>query len=350
MSAAPFLSVIMPVHNGRGLIPDTLGALARSDLDRHRWEIVLVDDSSTDDTIAVAEPLVDRVVRLEGGPRGPAFARNRGAEACRGQVLVFVDADVRLAPDALGRLARLFEQDRELGAAFGSYDDQPPAPGAVSRYRNLLHHYHHHRGAGDAETFWAGLGAVRARVFREVGGFDEVRYARPQIEDIELGRTIRRAGYRIALDPSIQGAHLKQWTLGKMLETDLLHRGIPWTRLILREGGQGGALNVNAKEKVCVALVGVGLSALLASAVLRSSSIALAGLAALAVVVAWNFGMYRYMARGRGLRFALTVVPLHLLYYVTGGLAYALGHILHRLGPAPADRHDGAPHAPSLRS
>jgi glycosyltransferase involved in cell wall biosynthesis len=350
MSTAPLLSVIMPVHNGRSLVPDTLGALRRSDLDRRRWEVVLVDDSSTDGTAEVAGPLVDRVLRLEGGPRGPAYARNRGAEVCRGSVLVFVDADVRIAPDALGRLARLFESDRALGAAFGSYDDQPPAPGAVSRYRNLLHHYHHHRGAGDAETFWAGLGAVRADVFREVGGFDEVLYARPQIEDIELGRRVRRAGYRIALDPSIQGAHLKQWTLGQVLKTDLLYRGIPWTRLLLREGAGSGSLNISPREKVCVALVGLGLVLLFAAVLFRAGALLFAGVAALVVVIALNLSMYRYMSRGRGIRFALVVVPLHLLYYVTGGLAYALGHAAHRLAPTPADRHGGSTGAPSLRS
>lgn len=335
--ARPFLSVIVPVYNGRHLLPDTLGAIARSDLAKERWELVLVDDGSTDGTGEVAGPLVDRVVRLDGPPRGPAFARNRGAERAHGEVLVFVDADVRLAPDALGKLAVLFESDPTLGAAFGSYDDQPPAPGVVSRYRNLLHHYHHHRGAGEAETFWAGLGAVRASVYREVGGFDEVRYARPQIEDIELGRSIRRAGHRIVLDPSIQGAHLKRWTLGQVLETDLFHRGIPWMRLILREGGGGDTLNVKPKEKLCVALVGLGLAGLAVGPWARSWLITSIGLACLAVVVLLNLELYRYLARGRGLRFAVAVAPLHLTYYVTSGIAYIAGHIAHRLSPPSGD-------------
>jgi glycosyltransferase involved in cell wall biosynthesis len=333
MSTTPVLSVIMPVYNGRSLLPDTLGALHRSDLDRSSWEVVVVDDASTDDSAEVAGPMADRVLRLSGRPRGPAFARNRGAEVCRGSVLVFVDADVRLATDALGRLARLFESGPDLGAAFGSYDDQPSAPGVVSRYRNLLHHYHHQRGAGDAETFWAGLGAVRADVFRRVGGFDEVRYARPQIEDIELGRSIRRAGHRIALDPRVQGTHLKRWTLVQVLRTDLFHRGIPWTRLLLREGAGGGSLNVSPREKLCVALVGIGAAALLGAGLARSLALLALGGAAIATVVAMNLPMYRYMSRGRGLGFAVAVVPLHLMYYGTSGVAYALGHLAHRIAP-----------------
>jgi glycosyltransferase involved in cell wall biosynthesis len=329
----PFLSVMVPVHNGAGVLADTLPALRRSSLGRSRWELIVIDDASTDASAEIARVHADRIVPLTGHPRGPAFARNRGAEAVRGDVIVMVDADVRVAPDALDKIERLFTSDPALGAAFGSYDDQPPAAGLVSRYRNLLHHYHHHRGAGDAETFWAGLGAVRASVYREVGGFDEVRYARPQIEDIELGRRIRRAGYRILLDPTIQGAHLKRWTLGQVLKTDLLHRGIPWMRLLLEEGGAGAALNVKPREKAAVALVGLGLAALALSPFFGRLALAI-GFASLLVVVAMNLGLYRYLARGRGLAFGLGVVPLHMLYYVTSGLAFVLGHVAHRLTTA----------------
>ena len=47
---------------------------------------------------------------------------------------------------------------------FGSYDDDPPAPGLVSRYKNLLHHHVHQNGRPDASTFWAGCGAIRRGV------------------------------------------------------------------------------------------------------------------------------------------------------------------------------------------
>lgn len=336
MSAAPFLSVIVPAHNAAHLLPDTLGALQRSDFARSEWELVVVDDASRDDSAIVAASYADVIVRLAGAPHGPAFARNRGSEACTGEVLVFVDSDVRVAPDALSRLARLFREEADVGAAFGSYDDDPPAPGIVSRYRNLLHHYHHHRGAGDAGTFWAGLGAVRASVFREVDGFDEWHYERPQIEDIELGRRIRRAGHRIVLDPTIQGAHLKRWTLKQVLVTDLLHRGIPWTRLLLAEGGGGDTLNVKAKEKLCVALVGLGLACLAVGAVLGRPLVLVSGAASLLIVVVWNLALYRYLSRGRGAVFAVAVVPLHLLYYVTSGVAFATGQVLHRIAPKPS--------------
>src|SRR5690349_17222010 len=136
-----------------------------------------------------------------------------------------------------GRAApeRRFAGDPALVAVFGAYDDDPRHPGLTSRYRNLLHHHVHSGAAGEAETFWAGLGAIRREAFEAAGGFDAERFPQPSIEDIELGARLRRGGARIVLDPSIRGRHLKAWTPWSMVRTDLTRRGIPWTRLLLRE-------------------------------------------------------------------------------------------------------------------
>src|SRR5262249_5000753 len=112
---------------------------------------------------AAAEPPDELIVVEDGG--GPADARNRGASLARGDVLVFVDADVVVHPDAFARIRADFDRDPDLGALFGSYDDRPAAPGVVSAFRNLLHHHVHQQGAGRATTFWAGLGAVRREAF-----------------------------------------------------------------------------------------------------------------------------------------------------------------------------------------
>ncbi|MQA76506.1 MAG: glycosyltransferase, partial [Solirubrobacterales bacterium] len=164
---------------------------------------------------------------------GPAAARNAGAESVASELVAFVDADVEVWPDALGRLRERLTADPGLVAAFGSYDDAPAAPGAVSRFRNLLHHHVHTASPGPAETFWAGLGAVRRDAFLAVGGFAADRYPEPAIEDIELGMRLRAAGGRIELDPWSRGTHHKRWSLAEMVRTDLLRRGIPWVRLRL---------------------------------------------------------------------------------------------------------------------
>lgn len=335
----PYLSVIVPVHQGRQVLPACLAALEASTLRREAWELIVVDDASYDDTIVFAAEHADTIVRLPGKPHGPAYARNRGFEVARGEVVVFVDADVCVHPDTLARFATLFSASPDVGAAFGSYDARPPARGFVSQYRNLLHHYHHQNNSGDAQTFWAGCGAIRAGVFAAAGMYDEWHFPRPQIEDIELGNRIHALGHRILLRPEIQCAHLKRWTLRGMLATDLKDRGVPWARLLVAQGStlKSKSLNLKTREKICTALVWLALVLLITALVFRSTLPLGGAAAALVPVLLLNRQLYAFFARQRGVAFALGVVPLHVLYYCLNGVAAGYGWLLHSLlgGPAP---------------
>jgi glycosyltransferase involved in cell wall biosynthesis len=327
----PFLSVIVPAYQGSKVLPLSLGALAKSDLPRNCWELIVVDDASTDDTALIAAKYADGVVRLPGKPHGPAYARNRGFEAARGAVAVFIDADVCVRPDTLRRFAWLFADDPSLGAVFGSYCDAPPAPGFISQYRNLMHHYVHHQNAGPAETFWAGCGAVRSTVFVECGMYDEWHYVRPQIEDIELGHRIRAHGHSILLRPEIQGTHLKRWTIRNVIATDLHDRGVPWMRLIVEQGKNGNTsvLNVKTMEKINTALIWSSVLLLLASLIFRDVRWLIGSLALTLPVLYSNRRMYAFFSRIRGVWFALRVVPVHLLYYFLNGISALWGTFLH---------------------
>ena len=332
-AAAPYLSVIVPAHNSAAVLEQCLSALSASQLPRESWELVVVDDASTDETELIAARHADIAVRLAGNPHGPAYARNRGAEASRGAILVFVDADVVVHPDTLARVATVLARRPEVSALFGSYDVRPYHQGIVSQYRNLLHHYVHLHGGGDAETFWSGLGAMRRSVFFEVGMFDEWHYARPQIEDIELGRRLRRRGHRILLDPTVQATHLKEWTFWGMINTDFRNRGLPWMWLMLREGlGEAaGSLNIGRAERACTALVATGMLGLVSAVLWRTWWPLMFTLAAVVMVLGLNVGFYRYLWRHRSARFTLGVIPFHLIYYVSNVVAVFAGWLVHVL-------------------
>jgi len=334
----PALSVIVPAHQAENVIARSLAALRASDLPRENWELIVVDDASTDTTAQVAGRYADRVLRIRGVAGGPAAARNRGAEAARGEVLVFVDADVCVHSDALGRFAELFAQHPEFHAVFGLYDTAPSAAGLVSQYRNLLHHYVHARNAGEAETFWAGCGAVRKCAFSRVGGFDHQRYSRPQIEDIELGYRLRAAGYRILLSSRIQGTHLKRWSVGSLVVTDLFDRAIPWMRLLLRPGhaSRRPTLNVRPMERACTALTGAGVAAIGGAVVLRSAILGYAGVLSLTAVILANAPLLGWFARQRGWRFAAKTIPLRIVYYLISGTGVGIAWVQHLLAVEPA--------------
>jgi hypothetical protein len=179
----------------------------------------------------------------------------------------------------------------------------------------------HQQANPEASTFWAGCGAVARPAFEALGGFDAIRFRHPCIEDIELGVRMRRAGHRILLDKHLQGTHLKAWTLGSVVRTDITRRAVPWARLIAEMGGAPDDLNLKVRERVSGALVVLGCAAL--PLALAGPAWAAVPAAALGTVVALNHRLYRFFAARGGVPFALACVPLHLLYYLYSSLSYA---------------------------
>ena len=262
------------------------------------------------------------IVVREADRTGPAAARNAGALDASGDVLVFIDADIEIHPDAFSRIRRAFTADPGLAALFGSYDDSPEAEGVVSAFRNLLHHHVNQSAAGPATTFWGGIGAVRRDAFERVGGFDQERFAEPSVEDIELGMRLTAAGAHILLDPDVQGKHLKRWTLPQMIHTDFVRRGIPWVELLLESRSGSAALNLGWRHRLSTAAVLMSVAAVAA----RRPRLAAASLGALVVL---NHSFYSFLARRRGGREAVAGVGLHSLHHLTAAASVPAAVVRH---------------------
>ena len=324
------VSVIIPVHNGGKGFRDCLHALGLAQ--PPPAEIIVVDDGSTDASDHVARRFGAQVVKVPTS-QGPARARNLGARLAQSEILFFVDADVVVPAEAVGRIVTAFAHEPGLAALFGSYDDEPAAGDFLSQYKNLLHHYVHQTGRQEASTFWAACGAIRRQVFLDLGGFDE-RYHQPSIEDIELGYRLKRLGHRIQLCQSLQVKHLKRWDIASLLTSDFFHRALPWTELILRDRQFINDLNLQLASRVSVLLIWGILGALI-GALWQPGFFALVGACVLALL-ALNAPLYRFFQRKRGLLFTMKAIPWHWFYYAYGGLALAVGGATHLLACAMA--------------
>ncbi len=289
------LSVVVPATDHPPTLPACLAAIAAS-----------------------AEPPDEVIVVEEPSSLSACGARNAGVARASGEVVVFVDADVEVHPDALGRVRAAFAADPTLTAVHGSYDDAPRVRSTVSAFRNLLHHHVHQQAGGAAETFWTGLGAVRRRDFVAVGGFDGDRYPHPSIEDIELGHRLLEAGGQLRLDPAIQGTHLKRWTLGSMLWTDFARRAVPWVSLQVRTRRVTATLNMGWTHRISALLCLLGPAVLLAGQPLVAA-------AAGGALVGANRRFYLLLLRQVGVVGALLGVGLHWLHHVVSVLAVPVG-------------------------
>lgn len=262
------------------------------------------------------------VTLLSTGRRsGPAVARNLAAKSAGGNILLFIDADVEIAPDVVERVRERFDADSEIWGLFGAYDDEPPAPGTVSRFRNLLHHHTHLRHAGPAESFWTGCGAMRKDMFFNLGGFD-IRYALPSIEDIDLGVRAVDAGGRIELDPGILCKHHKCWTLGSMIKTDIFQRAIPWTRLMISAGKFSTRLNLDHRARLSGGCAVLALALSLLSTFNLWAILPASGCTT--VLYLLNRDFYKLCHSRGGIFFSSSAFFLHWLYFTYSTVTFAI--------------------------
>ena len=174
------VAVVVPALNERRCIEGCLASVRAQQVDA---EIVVVDGGSADGTAALAAPLA-RVLRA---PRGRAVQMNAGARATRGDVLLFLHADSRLAPGALAAVRRALADADVVGGTF-SLRFEPETPllrtyATCTRASPRVFHY------GDQGIF------VRRAVFEALGGYREV----PLMEDVDFLRRLRRAGPTVLL-------------------------------------------------------------------------------------------------------------------------------------------------------
>jgi len=343
-SVTPRVSIIVPVHNGAETLPACLAAIKASEYPN--FELIVVDDGSTDESGSIAEAMGCRVI-VGNRNRGAAHARNLGVAVATGEVLLFVDADVVIRPSTVRQALRSLDEGG-WDAVFGSYTSETPAEGFFSQFHNLLHHYTHQHSRESAVTFWAGCGAVRRNAFEAVGGFDE---RHPPLEDIALGYALSAAGFRVYLDRGMQVTHLKRHSFLTLLRTYLLGRAVPWTRLILDHRAFRSDLNTRPEH-----VLSVGFACLLPLCVLGAAWHWLAVAAAIGMEIGllWaNRNFLSFLRRKRGWWFAaFSALELHVFYIVCG--VGAIGGLLsywcfrgryhgrHRpQPPAPVRHRDG---------
>jgi GT2 family glycosyltransferase len=317
----PRFSFIVPFHAGLASLSQCLDALVPLPADS---ELIIAADGGVDDCRPLATRHRARVLTLSRSS-GPAVARNAAAGAARGDVLVFIDADVVVSRAGLTRMEQIFSEQPHTAAVFGAYDERPADPGFVSQYKNLSHSFIHHSSTTRPRTFWAGFGAVRRGAFQAVGGFDE-RFDRPSVEDIDFGYRLTAAGFEVLLDPALSACHLKRWTIGSAIASDVRDRGIPWTQLIWRHGALNNELNLRTEYRLSVVLAYLALVSLVLAPHDRRFLLNLPPL--VVGLTALNRRYYRFFYEKRGIWFAARVWVLHVGQSLSNGLSFAIGTVL----------------------
>jgi GT2 family glycosyltransferase len=204
-------SVIVPVYNGATVIVRCLDALARQTLDAAAYEILVVDDGSTDNTAAVvtawqaAHPH-QRLTLLQQANAGPAAARNHGAAEASAPLLLFTDADCAPTPTWVEAMAAPFG-DPEVAGAKGAYVTEQR--GLIPRFVQAEYEDRYDRMHGQPQIDFIDTysAAYRRTIFLENSGFDPI-FTTASVEDQEFSFRLAQKGYRLLFAPAAQVSHL----------------------------------------------------------------------------------------------------------------------------------------------
>lgn len=315
------VSVIIPVYNGGENFKKCIDSLALCVPPPE--EIIVVADSESDRAYLYAQERGHKTIILQtrnGKLAGPSAARNKGASIARGNLLLFIDADVVVRKDIIGQVISTFYDNKDLDALIGSYNDLPKERGIVSQYKNLQHHYIHQISNEKASTFWGACGAIKSEMFNSIGGFCP-DYTVPSVEDIELGYRLIQKGKQIKLKKDIQVTHLKKWGFWSMIKTDVMNRAIPWSKLILHRDIPYD-LNISLSARVSTLTSLILVISFLFCVVYGLPHYSYLVLLCCGVLFILNRGFYSFLLRKKGIKFLLCAIPLHWLYYFYSGIAY----------------------------
>lgn len=195
----PFVSFLIPVRDDEARLRRCLASIRRNGYPEDRYEIVVVDNGSTDRSVEVAKVMGARVI-LAPGLRVTAL-RNRAAAAARGEVLAFVDADHEIPEGWAEHMIRTLQLPG-VGATGSTYRAPPDGTWVQRMYDAFRPRL---AGCCDAEWLPGGNLALWRRAFESCGGFDVTLET---CEDVDFCRRLRRDGMRVVSNERLRSVHL----------------------------------------------------------------------------------------------------------------------------------------------
>jgi len=182
----PVISVILPTFNrGHSIVAAVESVVRQTYTD---WELLVVDDGSTDNTEALLAPLVEKEPRIrymKQKNRGAPMARNAGINDSFSEYVTFLDSDDLYLPEHLASRAAVMSSDPSLDLISGGFTGDTDIH--VPDYRNPAEMVH------ISECILGGTMFGRRRMFEELDGFSDVAYA----EDTDLWQRAIKAGFNV---------------------------------------------------------------------------------------------------------------------------------------------------------
>lgn len=233
-------SIVIPAFNAQKTIADCLNGLKKQSVSLNDFEVLVIDDGSTDRTADIA--LQFSFVRLSKQKNaGPAVARNRGAKKASADIVVFLDSDCVPKKNWLSEMLKPFKNPQVTGVQ-GKYEN--PSPEWMTRFVQLEIEERYERMKksmqknGSIDFVGSYSAAYRKKVFLENNGFDE-GFRQASGEDPDLSFRLARKGHRLVFAEDAIVAHFHPASLLKYWRTKF-YRAYWRVRLYKKNPGKIG--------------------------------------------------------------------------------------------------------------
>lgn len=265
------ISVIIPNYNKASSIGKCLEAVFSSDYDS--FEVIVVDDCSTDNSVEIIRRFPCKLIRLEKHS-GASRARNIGAENSIGEIFFFIDSDCILQKITLAVVNKNYPsptpfsqvgttRNREEGAngrviIGGTYTKIPYDDTFFSAFQSIFINYSETKKK-EPDYIASHAMAISADIFKNSGGFPEKFL--PILEDVEFSHRLRRTGLKLKIYPEIQVQHIFNFTLMRSL-ANAFRKSHYWTMYSLKNKdllADSGTASVELKANILFFVLSVSL-------------------------------------------------------------------------------------------
>jgi GT2 family glycosyltransferase len=217
-ASAPDVSVIVAVRNSVRTVGACVTSLLAVSYPADRFEIVVVDNGSTDGTREALRTFGTSIRVLTEPTRGAAAARNRGIRSARGWLMAFTDADAVVEREWLSALVAPFRDSRV--AMVGGRIASRVGANRIERFGERIHDHRHAIEVEDPPYVITCNAALRRHVIESVGLFDETLL---RGQDVDLAWRVHRTGYRLVYAPNAVVRHHNERTILGLMHEGYVH-------------------------------------------------------------------------------------------------------------------------------
>ena len=208
----PFVSIVVPMYNSQATIESCLDSLINLDYPENRYEMIIVDDHSTDSSVKIVKDFTHvhdriRLLRQREGKKGPAAARNLGIRHAKGDFIASTDSDEIMFPDWLNKLLPHFSDSKVAAVGALLREKHPLDSGFSTRIQSILIDPKAKPG-----KVAAGNVIYRKKILEEVGLFNEFCVFNDL--DVDLHYRMQERGFNLVSIQKYLGQHKQRHSLG----------------------------------------------------------------------------------------------------------------------------------------